>query len=229
MKLDGALALRQSWCAPDEPILLCAFVGSTSSHFDVSGLDWWGKPERGLGGKALRALGTATAVVASGGPRDRNELASSPSAVVFGPSPDTVAVEAGLAVRDFTFAWWVLTPRRMAWVRTEPESVVTGPDPEKSLLDQVRGFAKNARDALAGKSPHPPHVPIETAGVVPVVEVPRDRIAGVAGAERKLPHDYADGRVHVLRVSLVDGSGIDVVAGHEPAHAQRLLALVNGR
>jgi hypothetical protein len=227
VKLDGVPALRQLWCAPDEPILLCAPVGSTGSCFDVRGLDWWGKPERGLDGKVLRALGTAATAVTAGGPRDQGQ--SPPKVVVFGPRQDTVAAGAGLAVRDFTFAWWVLTPRRMAWVRTEPEPQVAEAGTEKSLLDQVWGFAKNARDALAGRSPYPAHVPIETAGVVPVVEVPRERIAGVTVAERKLPYDYTPGAVHVLRVSLVDGSGVDVVAGHEPGHAQRLLALVNGR
>ncbi|WP_033438951.1 hypothetical protein [Saccharothrix sp. NRRL B-16314] len=227
MKLDGVPALRQSWCAPDEPVLLCAPVGSTGSCFDVNGLDWWGAPERGLGGKALRALGTAAAAASAGGPRDQGQ--APPKAVVFGPGTGTMAVGAGLAVRDLTFAWWVLTPRRMAWVRTEPEPASPDAEPDKSLLDQVWGFAKSARDALAGKDPYPAHVPIETADVESVAEVPRERIAGVAVAARKLPYDYTTGNVHVLRVSLVDGSGIDIVAGSDAVRAQRLLALVNGR
>ncbi|MCE6999089.1 hypothetical protein LZG04_30430 [Saccharothrix sp. S26] len=227
MKLDGALALRQSWCAPDEPILLCAPVGTTNTGFDVDGLDWWGEPRRGIGGKALRALGTAAAAVTAGGPRDQAQ--SPPKAVVFGPGPDAIAVAPGLAVRERSFAWWVLTPRRMAWVRTDPEPPAGEAQPDKSVLDQVLGFAKSARDAFAGKDRFPAHVPVETADVVPVVEVPRKRITGVAVAQRKLPYDYTPGTVHVLRVSLVDGSGVDVVGGHEPAHAHRLLALVNGR
>ncbi|MFI9010941.1 hypothetical protein ACIGNX_27255 [Actinosynnema sp. NPDC053489] len=228
MKLDGVLALRESWCAPDEPVLLCAPVGTTNSGFDVRGLDWWGAPERGFGGKALRVLGTATAAVTAGGPRDQGQ--SPPKVVVFGPGAGTVAAGAGLAVREQSSAWWVLTPRRMAWVRTEPEPPpADDSESDKSLLGQVWGFAKSARDAFAGKPAHPPHIPVETAAVVPLVEVPRERITGVAVAERELPYDYTPGTVHVLRVSLADGSGVDVVGGHEPASAQRLLALVNGR
>ncbi|MFE2754288.1 hypothetical protein ACFXGA_20050 [Actinosynnema sp. NPDC059335] len=227
MKLDGVLAIREHWAAPDEPVLVCAPAGTTNSGFDVGGLDWWGAPERGLGGKALRVLGTATAAVTAGGPRDQAQ--SPPKVVVFGPGPDAVAAGAGLAVREQSSAWWVLTPRRMAWLRTEPEAPAEGAEPDKSLLDQVWGFAKSARDAFAGRSAFPPHVPVETAGVVPVAEVPRERITGVAVAERRLPYDYTPGTVHVLRVSLADGSGVDVVGGAEPGLAQRLLALVNGR
>jgi len=218
-KLDGVLALRTSWCQPDEDVLVCASSGRVGLGFDVAGLDWFGKPERGLGGKALRALGTATAAVAAGGPRDQGQ--SAPSLVVFGSGT------AFADLPDTTALWCVLTPRRLAWVRVvedEPE-----PEAEGSFFAQVKGFAKNARDSLAGRSPYPAHRPIETVDLAPVAEAPRGMIASVTTAERKLPYDYSTRTVHVLRVALADGSGVEFVAGHEPEHARRLLDMANGQ
>ncbi|MEO6086476.1 MAG: hypothetical protein ABIQ18_25520, partial [Umezawaea sp.] len=80
-KLDGVLAIRRSWCLPDEDVLLCA--ESWSIGFDVAGLDGQGRPDRGTGGRAVKALGSA---VAAGGRRDRGQ--SLPHLVVFGPSAD---------------------------------------------------------------------------------------------------------------------------------------------
>jgi hypothetical protein len=218
-KLDGVLALRTSWCQPDEDVLLCASSSRAGIGFDVAGLDWFGRPDRGPGGKALRALGTATAAVAAGGPREQGQ--SAPSLVVFGSAP------AFADLPDTASLWCVLTPRRLAWVRTVEEP--PEPEAEGSFFAQVKGFAKNARDSLAGRSPYPAHRPIETVDVVPVVEAPRGMIASVVTAERKLPYDYSTRTVHVLRVALADGSGVEFVGGHEPEHARRLLDMANGQ
>lgn len=218
-KLDGVLALRTSWCRPDEDVLLCAPSSRAGIGFDVAGLDWWGRPERGLGGRALRALGTATAAVAAGGPRDQGQ--SPPSLVVFGSAP------AFADLPDTAALWCVLTPRRLGWVRTVEEP--TEPEADVSFLTQVRGFAKNARDSLAGRSPYPAHRPIETVDVAPVAEVPRGVIASVTTAERTLPYDCATRTVHVLRVALADGSGVEFVGGPAPEHARRLLDMATGQ
>jgi hypothetical protein len=84
VKLDGVLAIRQSWCAPGEPILLCAAAGDI--RFDVAGVDWWGKPERATLGKFAGAFGNAAAgladaAFAGAGPEDGG--ADAPKLVVW--------------------------------------------------------------------------------------------------------------------------------------------------
>lgn len=211
-KLDGVLAIRQSWCLPDEDVLLCA--ESRSIGFDVAGLDAQGRPDRGVGGRAFKALGFA----AARGRRDRG--LSLPYLVVFGPS---AAAEAPTACADLGGpgpVWCVLTPLRLAWVR----AVEDRPEPDRSVLGQVRGLPKIAREIPVGRGAYPAHRPVETADVWSAAEVPSARIASVTTAER----EYATRHVHVLRVALVDGSGVDVVAGPLAEHALRLFELATG-
>ncbi|WP_086668896.1 hypothetical protein [Lentzea kentuckyensis] len=225
MKLDGVLAIRQSWCAPGEPVLVCAPGGRGATRFDVDGLDWTGKPERGLLGKAM--MGAASVPFALASADDWQDSATPPDVVVFGPRPDAIATRACSNLDSSVLVWCVLTPRRFAWVAAVEEEA---PAEERSLLGQVRGFAKSAKDVFSGRSPYPAHCPIETVAIRSVAEVPREQIAGIAVAERKLPrgkYTYRD--AHVLRLSFVDGSGVDVLAGHEPGQAQRLYAMANGQ
>lgn len=224
MKLDGVLAIRQSWCQPGEPILLCADVSSI--RFGLAGLDWQGRPERGGLGKVAGAFGNAAAGVvdaafAGSGPEDGG--ADTPHVVAWGPRPDGIATRLCCAS---ALSWLVLTPHRLARVSLVEEPAE--PEPEKSLLGRVSGFAKSARDVFAGKSPYPPHQPVATAEVISVAEVPREQIGAVSLAERKLPGQYQVRDVHALRVSFVDGSGIDVLT-LTPENAQRLLAMANGQ
>ncbi|MEU5693287.1 hypothetical protein [Actinosynnema sp. NPDC020468] len=226
MKLGGVLAIRESWARPDEPVLLCVGVSPSAIRFDVTGLDWWGRPERGALGKVAGGLGNAVfsvANAATGGSGPEDGGPDAPTAVVWGPRPDTLATR---TCRVGTGqSWLVLTSHRLGCVTVvQPPP---DPEPEKSLLDRVTGFAKGARDIFTATS-YPPHRPVETEEVVTVAEVPREHIAGVALAERKLPRGVQPRQAHVLRLSLVDGSGLDVVAVRGPEHAHRLLTLVTG-
>ncbi|PSL44600.1 hypothetical protein B0I31_12824 [Saccharothrix carnea] len=225
MKLDGVLAIREHWAAPDEPVLLCAGAAGASTRFDVPGLDWSGSPAAGFAGKALRGVAGFAGNVVSAVADDDLGARELPGVVVFGGSPEALAPGAALASRQAAVAWLVLTPHRLAWVAAVPEPVE--PEPEKSLFDRVGDLARGARDAFAGKSPYPPHEPVPTVAITTVAELPRPRITGAALAERKLPRGSVPGSATVLRVSLVDGSGVDVLAKGRPEAAQRLLALVN--
>jgi hypothetical protein len=227
VKLDGVLAIRQSWCQSGEPILLCLGAGLGSIRFDLAGVDWQGRPERGALGKVAGAFGNAAAGVvdaafAGSGPEDNG--ADTPKVVVWGPQPDGIATR--LCRPGPAPSWLVLTPRRLAQVTLVEEAVE--PEPEKSLLGRVSGFAKSAREVFSTKSPYPPHQPVATADVTTVAEVPREHIGAVSLAERKLPRQYQLRDVHALRVSFVDGSGIDVPAP-SAENAQRLLAMANGQ
>lgn len=216
-KLDGVLAIRRSWCLPDEDVLLCA--NSSSIGFDVAGLDGSGRPDRGIGGRTLKALGTA---VSAGGRRDRGQ--SPPQLVVFGPSADAEAPTACAALGEPAPVWCVLTPLRLAWVK----AVEDRSEPDGSFLGQVRGLTKIAREIPTGRSAYSSHRPIETVDVWSAAEVPSARITSVTTAERTLPREYAMRDVHVLRVALADGSGVDIVAGPQAEHALRLFELATG-
>jgi len=227
VKLDGVLAIRQSWCAPGEPILLCVGADVSSTRFDLAGLDWQGRPERGALGKIAGAFGnTAAGVVdaafAGSGPEDGG--ADAPHVVVWGPQPDGIATR--LCRPASALFWLVLTPRRLAQVTLVEEPAE--PEPEKSLLDRVGGFAKSAREVFSGKSLYPPHQPVATAEVTMAAEVPREHIGAVSLAERKLPRQYQVRDANALRLSFVDGSGVDVLTVG-PDNAQRLLAMANGQ
>ncbi|GLY50621.1 hypothetical protein [Lentzea sp. NBRC 102530] len=227
MKLDGVLAIRQSWCQAGEPILLCVGTDVASTRFDLRGLDWQGRPERGGLGKVTGAFGNAAAGVfdaafAGSGPEDGG--ADVPHVVAWGPHPTSATAQLCRPVAGVS--WLVLTPGRLARVALVGEPAA--PEPEKSLLDRVSGFAKSAKEAFSTRSPYPPHQPIETADVTTVAEVARGQIAAVALAERKLPKQYQIRDVHAVRVSFVDGSGVDVLTP-APDNARRLLAMANGQ
>ncbi|MDU0294948.1 hypothetical protein [Saccharothrix longispora] len=230
MKLDGVLAIREHWAAPDEPVLLCAGVAGASTRFDVPGLDWSGDPAAGFAGKALRGVAGFAANVASVVSDEDLGARELPGVVVFGASPAALAPVTALAARQAPVAWLVLTPHRLAWVAAVPVPTVpepTGAEPGKSLFARVGDLARGARDAFAGKSPYPAGEPVPTAEVTTLVELPRPRIAGVVLAERGLPRGSVPRTVTALRLSLVDGSGVDVLAKGGPEAARRLLALVN--
>ncbi|MGI5500018.1 hypothetical protein [Lentzea sp. CA-135723] len=227
MKLDGVLALRQSWCQAGEPILLCVGTDVASTRFDLKGLDWQGRPERSGLGRVAGAFGNAAAGVldaalAGSGPEDGG--ADVPHVVAWGPHAGTTTQ---LCQPVAGVSWLVLTPGRLARVALVEEPAEPEPE-DKSLLGRVSSFAKSAKEVFSTKSPYPPHQPIETADVTTVAEVTRDRIASVGLAERKLPKQYQIRDVHVLRVSFVDGSGLDVVTS-SPENARRLLAMANGQ
>ncbi|MFD4672616.1 hypothetical protein ACFWNN_23015 [Lentzea sp. NPDC058450] len=228
MKLDGVLALRQSWCQAGEPVLLCVGTDVASIRFDLKGLDWQGRPERGGLGKVAGAFGNAAAGVldaalAGSGPEDGG--ADIPHVVAWGPQPAVTATQLGQPVAGVS--WLVLTPGRLARVALVEEPAEPEPE-DRGLLGRVSGFAKSAREVFSTKSPYAPHVPIETADVTTVAEVARAHIASVALAERKLPRQYQIRDVHALRVSFVDGSGLDVLTP-SPENARRLLAMANGQ
>ncbi|MBW4716765.1 hypothetical protein [Saccharothrix obliqua] len=223
-RLRGVAAIRAGWARPDEPVLLCADAGGSATRFDVRGLEWSGKPAPGFAGRALWGVANVAAGVAGALADDHVDARQRPDVVVFGPSPDSIAARAALQVRGVPLAWLVLTPHRLAWLRDAPEAE-SEPGPEKSLLDRVGGFA---RDVFADRDPYPPAEPVPTADVLPVVEVPRAEISGVGAAERKLPSGAVPRQAHVLRVSFVDGSGVDVVAARAE-DLPRLVALASGR
>lgn len=228
MKLDGVLAIRRSWCRPGEPVLLCAPAGGTATRYDVAGVDWWGKPERGALGKMAGALGNAAfgmmdAAFAGSGPEDNG--ADAPNVVAWGPALDTLATR--LCRPSPARTWLVLTPHRLAYVTVvedEPE-----PEPEKGLLDKVTGFAKAARDVFSTTDLYPPHQPIATTEMTAAAEIPRQHITGITLAERKLPSQYQTRQSHALRVSMMDGSGLDILTTAGLEGAQRLHDMANGQ
>lgn len=242
-RLGGVLAVREGWCRADEPVLLCLPVYAAHQvRYDVSGLNWDGRPEPGAGARLVRGIGSAVAggaFAAVDSTPYRDESPAPPTVVVHGPRPDGLAT--GLAHQVVPTlrpggapSHVVLTPWRLGWVREQPRPDSGGAD--RSLWERARGLGEGIRDlardtanAVAGRSDYPAGLPIETVSVAGLAELPRERIAGVGVVTRRYPRTYAPRDGHCLRVSLADGSALDLYVGADPRHAEHAATLAGVR
>jgi hypothetical protein len=202
--------------------------------FDVRGLTPQGEPAKGLlrrvGSGAAGFAGDVLSEALGGGDDSGPDRPPPPQVIAFGD-------RAGVLAHEFLRAVPVSAPIRRLWVLTaqrlvvldEPVPVVE-PEPEKSLLGKAVGFGrgvakfgKDVAEILTDRTKtygdNREGEPIAPREFVPVAELPAARIARVDVAQR--------GRKPVLRMSLVDGSGVDFRfdAGE---HFDWLLARTNG-
>jgi len=137
-----------------------------------------------------------------------------PDVVVWGPAPDCLAHR---YVRDIPSAstrrLWTLTPQRLA-LHTELTPPPREEDAPQSgfLAKAASGLAKIGRELAERVSEHRLRFganvedePVALPALEPVAEIPRSRIVGIEAAHR--------GSVPVLRLRLVDRSGIDFLVG----------------
>lgn len=235
----AGLVSRLRVCRPGEQLLWA--TARSAFYLDVEGLDEVGKPRKSLLGRGARAVGKGVGEFAlefAGslvfGPSDSgSEGDSKPVAdhLVFGPGAGCLAHQAVPAIgtpgqRQGTV--WTLTPQRLVVSRVVVPQAE--PEPEKSFLGKTMSFGKSVVDfgvdvakIVAGsyhdhgpnKSGEPAVVPEMTS----VHEFPRAGIAGVTPFER--------GGKPCLRVSFVDGSGVDFVFPR-PEFVHRAVELTNG-
>lgn len=231
------LALRQQWCRPGEPILWCERT-TLGVGFDVEGLDESGEPEKsrgaraafGVAGKAAgTVLGVAEAVVGSNG---GSELLDPPVGVVFGPIPDSSAVQALSRVpADERDGCWVLTPDRLAWTSIREEAAA--PDESRGLLGGAvrfgRGAAKFARDLATQQPDHEPGVAVPVPRASAQLEISSSEIVEIRAHQRKFGNGYKWHEPWYLRVRLSDGSGFDLGRSSEESRARRAVEMARGR
>ncbi|RZS45134.1 hypothetical protein EV193_1011021 [Herbihabitans rhizosphaerae] len=228
----GAAALARLSLGEDERLLWATMLfGARRVGYDVRGLDEQGQPKRSLLGRGASAAanvagGAALTVLAGGGDGDngsRPDAPRPPMVVPFGGAPDCLAAQLfrrdGLP--DYDPILVALTAGRLAVLvqREEPEE-----SKPTSMLGKAarfglavgKGLAESGKAAVDIFSDRVKYYgrnvegkPVWTPEMAPFGEMPRDRIGGVAPAQRRaLKQDFP-----CLRVSFVDDSGLDLVLG----------------
>ena len=228
----GAATQARPHLYPGEPLLWAAY--GRVINFDVRGLTPDGRPAKGL----LRKLGSGAAGFAGdfvsealgGGDDSGSDRPPAPQVVAFGDRAGVLAHEflRGIPVQAAIRRLWVLTPRRLL-VLDEPVPEAE-PEAEKSLLGKAIGFGREVAqfgrdvaeiltDRTKTYGDNREGEPIALREFRPAAELARDRIARAEIAERD--------RKPVLRMSLVDGSGLDFRFDADE-HFDWLLARTNG-
>lgn len=212
----GAASQALPSLRPGERLLWAAY--GRTLNYDVRGLDPWGAPKKSALGKlgsgaANFAGGVVDAMVGSNGGDGSNPLP--PQVIVRGEQGGL----AHAAVRELPTSGspsrlWVLTGERLLVLKQ-----YLPPEPEKagkSFMSKAIGFGKGVvktgkeiteiftKMTYGGQNPE--GVPIATHEMVPCAEISREKIAGFAVTERGK-------KVPCLRMSLVDGSGMDFLFG----------------
>lgn len=170
----------------------------------------------------LRKLGSGVAGFAgdfvleaiAGGDDSGSDKAPPPQVIAFGDRAGVLAHEflRGLPPRAAIQRLWVLTPARLLVLDAPVPPPEPAPAPQKSLLGKAIGFGrgvakfgKDVAEILTDRTQtygeNREGEPIGLREFTPVAELPAARIARVDQAKRS--------RKPVLRVALVDGSGLD--------------------
>jgi hypothetical protein len=224
----GPATYARQHLRPNERLLWAAY--GTRLHYDVRGLDAQGNPDRSVLAKIGSGVGGALLEVIS--PTDEGgDRPDPPQLVVFGDrQPDFLR---GLPTRPATsLRVWALTSERFTVVdellpvRTEPEPA---PDPDRSLLARAIGFGKTvlevgkdlAQSFAEGTRTYGTNRAGEPVATRVCAELARPGIAGLAVARHG---SLLRGRP-CLRMSLVDGAGIDfLLDSKDPALFEWMLA-----
>ncbi|SFW50912.1 hypothetical protein [Amycolatopsis australiensis] len=216
----GAATQARPYLRPGEQLRWAAY--GRGFAFDVRGLTPDGQPAKGL----LRKIGSGAAEFVAEAISDNDsgpDRPPPPQVVAFGGRAGVLAHEflRGIPVSAPIRRLWVLTPLRLLVL--DERVPVAPPEPEKSFLGKAIGFGRDVAAILTDRTKtygdNREGEPIALRDFVPVAELPRDRIARVDVAER--------GRKPVLRMSLVDGSGVDFRFDADD-HFDWLLARTNG-
>jgi hypothetical protein len=186
--------------------------------FAVRGLTPEGQPDKSL----LRKIGSGAAGIAgdflfeaiAGGDDSGSDKPPPPQVIAFGDRAGVLAHEflRGIPLRAAIERLWVLTPARLLVLDARVPPPEPAPEPAKSVLGKAIGFGRGVAkfgkdvaeiftDRTRTYGTNREGEPIGLREFVPVAELPGARIARVERAKR--------GRKPVLRVSLVDGSGLD--------------------
>ncbi|GAB3138845.1 hypothetical protein GCM10027258_16760 [Amycolatopsis stemonae] len=223
MKLSdplGAATQARPYLRPGEALRWAAYGRVVT--FDVRGLTPEGQPATGL----LRRIGSGAAEFLSEAISDSDsgpDRPPDPQVIAFGDRAGMLAHEflRELPARAAVRRLWVLTPHRLAVL--DERVPAPAPEPAKSFLGKAVGFGRDVAAILTDRTKtygdNREGEPIALREFQVVAELPGDRIAGAEIAKR--------GRKPVLRMSLVDGSGVDFRFDADD-HFDWLLARTNG-
>lgn len=224
-RLGGVLALRETWCRPDEKILWCC--NGAKPRFDIPKVN----PDGSTGGKPLDTIVTVLDVASfltseDGGPD--GDRPPTPAVLVSGPGVHceaarlayTAAAEPGL---------WVLTSQRFAYVSPVPAPEPRPAPQERGLLGKLRSKAESVRTFVTGGPAFPDGEPIPVRPQRSVFELHGGQFTAAGSAVRTRPR-FAEANAVFEKFVLADGSTLEFhtgPAGGVPRHRQtgRLLPL----
>lgn len=173
--------------------------------FDIPGLNPDGTRKQGVLARGVAAaLGTD-----SDDDHDHDhEVGPPPDLIVWGPAKDCLAhryMRHVPPVSDVS-RLWTLTPQRLA-LHTEVAPNPPGPEPTQGLLARVAKFGRDLAEIVAEHrfGANVEDEPVALPSLEPIAEIPRSQIAGFEVAHR--------GATPVLRLRLVDRSGLDFLVG----------------
>jgi len=203
-------------CRPGEPVLWAAYA--RAHYYDIPGLDEKGQPKKNLLARGVSGV-LGGLLDAAAGSDEGPDRPPPPDVVVFGSTPDCLAqryLPPGPPRRQL----WTLTPRRLAL-----HNETVAPEPGGSFLTKAarlgRDLAKIVTDNRQRFGANVEGEPISPIMTEPVRDIPRSEITGLAPAQR--------GKVPVLRLSLIDGSGLDfLVTMTDREEVEYAAALANG-
>ncbi|WP_298182182.1 hypothetical protein [Saccharomonospora sp.] len=202
---------------PGERLLWAAF--GPEFAYDVKGLDALGEPQRNPLARGLEAVGRGGSSIALewAFPVDEAGLAArGPDVIVFGDGPGCHAHDGvrHLAPKGGSRArTWALTSTRLVVLDVRPTKRENTGKPPTSLLRRTIGFGKELVDIVTDRTKrygeHLEGVPVTAKPMAVHSTFQASTIAGIAVARRRTQRRTRP----CLRVSFVDGSGIDLLLG----------------
>jgi hypothetical protein len=195
---------------PGEGTLLWAAY-ARAHVFDIPGLNPDGTRRQGVLARGAGKLGEVVGDVVSaalGSDEDDRDRPPPPDLVVWGPARDCLAHRyvRHIPVVSAVSRLWTLTPQRLA---LHTEVVATEPEPSQGLLARVAKFGRELAEIVSDHrlkfGANVEDEPVALPALEPIAEIPRSQIAGFEVAHR--------GSAPVLRLRLVDRSGLDFLVG----------------
>lgn len=209
---------------PGEGRLLWAAYAKVH-YYDIPGLNPDGTRKQGAFGRAASKFFGDVLSAAIGGDDTGPDQPPPPDLIVWGPTPDCLAhrfLRDIPPVSQVLRRLWTLTPQRLA-LHTE---IVPGePTSSGGLLAKVAKFGRELAEIVSDHrlkfGANVEDEPVALPTLEPLAEIPRSRMAGFEVAHRD--------SVPVLRLRLVDGSGVDFLAGMTDLdECQYAVGLANG-
>lgn len=195
---------RQRVCRAGESLVWAMY--RQTYYYAVDGLDKLGAPSRSMLTRGLSAVGRGAGDLAltfvGGGGDSGDDKAPAADHLVFGPSGDSLAVQALSRFEPGTRSnrLWALTSERLVIATRVVSAPEASPEP-KSFLGKAIGFGKDVGKILMDNrlkfGEHLEGEPIAVPEYQVAVEVPRAQIADVQSSRS------------ALRVVLADSSGFE--------------------
>jgi hypothetical protein len=212
--IGPATVARTLVCQPGEGRLLWAAY-ARAHYYDVPGLDQDGARKPGMLARGANKLSEVLSAALGGDPPPAD-------VVVWGPARDCLAHR---YVRDIPAPstvlrrLWTLTPQRLALHAEVGHGLLA--KAASGLAKMRRELAAKVADTRLRFGANVEDEPVALPVLEPVAEIPRSQMAGFAVAHR--------GSVPVLRLRLVDGSGVDFLVGMtDRDECEYALGLTNG-